>query len=235
MLPFSGKPVSSAPPRNGGDAGGKPPSPSANFARQARQRRLLALLLPALVLVTAVVVIVAMLPEPPPFAVLLALGGAIWTPLALLTLRAFRPALADAPLARYLANAFLVALEILIFWAVLRSRVQLLEQLDDYWFTPLLYGLLLFPLARILTAYLLAHPDAPKSLKVLHIWLLAARPMVLFFSIALVAAGVFLEMHEIQPAINPTAPLALIWPLSALGILWALYRALAQTAFLLRH
>lgn len=192
-------------------------------------------LLAAVVLTTALATSVALLPTLPPFGIVLAAAIALWLPGALWLLRAYRPDVADAPLARYLANAALVALEVIVCWSVLRSRVQVVEQLEGYWFAPLLYGLLLFPVARIFTEIVARHPDAPPSLKILHVWVLAARPALLFFAIGLVAAGIFLEIHEEIPAIDPTVPLAIFWPLSAFGVLWAVVRAAAQTAYLLRQ
>lgn len=191
-------------------------------------------LLAGVVLLTALAIIVAMLPEPPSFTVLLAAGLALWTPALLAVLRSFRPGLADAPLTRYLANALLVGLEILICWTVLRTLVPLLQDVGAYWFAPILYGLLLFPAARILGEYLRRRPDASTALRVLHIWLLAARPLILCFALGLFTAGIFFEMHAETPAIDPTVPLSVILPLSLLGVLWCILRAAAQTAHLLR-
>ncbi|MBP1589021.1 MAG: hypothetical protein ILO10_02355, partial [Kiritimatiellae bacterium] len=192
------------------------------------------LLLAAVVLLTALTVTLALLPEPPMFPVLLAAGLALWLPALLLLLHAWNPALAADPLFRYLAAALLVGLEILIFWTILHATVPFLQDVGAHWFSPILYGLLCFPLARILEEYLRRHPAAPPALRILHLWLLAARPMLLFFSLGLVTAGIFFEMHAETPAIDPTFPLAIILPLSLLGILAALARAAAQTAHL-RH
>lgn len=192
-------------------------------------------ILAAIVLATALATTVAMLPEPPPFAVVLSAAAALWLPFALRLLRAYRPVLADAPLARYLVNAALVGLEIVVCWTVLRSRIEVVEQLEGYWFAPLLYGLLLFPVARIFTEIIARRTAAPLSLKIFHVWILAARPALLFFSIGLVGGGIFLEIHEETPAIDPTVPLAILWPISAFGVLWAVVRAAAQAAYLRRQ
>lgn len=159
---------------------------------------------------------------PPPFAAWACLAGTAWV---LSALWLVRRCCREAPWtggAHYAARVAIVALGIWMLWGWLAQTSGVLEELSPYQLAPLLWGLVLWPAGRVLGEALEASPSPPPRLLQAREWLVAGQRILLTLGAAVVVTGILVEMRKDYP-VDPTVPLAVMWPLvlAAIVAFWA--------------
>ena len=120
-----------------------------------------------------------------------------------------------------------------MFASLLAATVDVAEELDHYWWTPLLAGLfLLLPLDLLLREALrIRGAAASPAWHLLHLWTDAAVRLTLLFGLVFLVTGLFLELRRDYPG-DPTVILLILWVAAFLAAVRLLDRTATRAALL---
>ena len=185
----------------------------------------------AALLLAALAVALALLPAVPPLPVCLTAAAALWGYLLLRLLLASAPGWRRLGLLHFAVRFFWAACAVWMFASLLAATVDVAEELDHYWWTPLLAGLfLLLPLDLLLREALRIRGGAASpAWHLLHLWTDAAVRLTLLFGLVFLVTGLFLELRRDYPG-DPTVILLILWVAAFLAAVRLLDRTATRAA-----
>ena len=186
----------------------------------------------AALLLAALAIALAMLPAIPPLPVCLTAAAALWGYLLLRLLRATAPDWRHLGLLHFAVRFLWAASALWMFASLLAATVDVAEELDHYWWTPLLAGFLLLPVDLLLREALRHRkPAIPPALLRLQLWTAATIHLILLFGLVFLVTGLFLELRRDYPG-DPTVILLILWVAAFLAAIRLLDRTATRAALL---